>query len=56
MPERLPSKAGLANIIKVEFTERELSDLTNWIGMLPEPRPDTEQAVRMIVRNRIKAA
>lgn len=49
----LPSKAGIATIVRVEFTPPKLKRLDAWIGSLPEPRPDREQAVRMIVRDRL---
>jgi hypothetical protein len=49
-PDQLPSKAGKATIVQVEFTDAELHDLMAWIDSLPEPRPDFEQAVRMIVQ------
>lgn len=51
MTSNLPSKSGKATFVTVEFTDAELHRLEAWIEALPEPRPDCEQAVRMLVRD-----
>lgn len=56
MVQHLPSKAGVAKIVRVELKPDESDRLDQWIAKLDEPRPDSEQAIRMIVSSFLDAS